>query len=200
MSGPGLTISTWFTSRAAGPCLQPRPSFEASAQSVLDTSTRSFQSVQPFIESPRLLWPLLTSLAASSQPFGSASFIAPPEISPGNAQRPPRLCPPHVLPQLAYKNWTLSLLAPSSAAAASYVISVRRTSVLPAASFGFPLTEDTVRLALPLAGCALDFNQPVTAPCRAHQRERLSVAFRQTLSPDVGINPAPEFRLPSAAA
>jgi hypothetical protein len=46
----------------------------------------------------------------------------------------------------------------------------------------------------------LDFNQPVTAPCRAHQRERLSVAFRQTLSPDVGINPAPEFRLPSAAA
>src|SRR3974390_401399 len=37
-----------------------------------------------------------------------------------------------------------------------------------------PLTEDTlaVRLALPLAGCALDFTQPVTAPCRAHQKKR----------------------------
>ena len=53
------------------------------------------------------------------------------------------------------------MFAPSSAAAASYVVPVRQASVLLTASFGFGLTTDTlaVRLALPLAGCALDFNQ-----------------------------------------
>ena len=56
-----------------------------------------------------------------------------------------------------------------------YAVSVRQTSVLPAASFGFHLAMDTlaVRLALPLAGCALDFNQQVSAPCRAHKTKAL---------------------------
>lgn len=39
-----------------------------------------------------------------------------------------------------------------------------------------------IRLALPLAGCALDFNQPVSAPCRAHQKKdifvRLTLLFK----------------------
>jgi hypothetical protein len=52
-------------------------------------------------------------------------------------------------------------------------VSVRQTSVLPSASFRFHLAMDAlaVRLALPLAGCALDFNQLVSAPCRAHQKK-----------------------------
>lgn len=79
---------------------QPRPPREASAKALPETSTRGFESVRPFIKSLRLPWPLLTSLTASSQPLGSASFIAPPEISPGNAQRLPRLCPPPLLTQL----------------------------------------------------------------------------------------------------
>ena len=47
-----------------------------------------------------------------------------------------------------------------------------------------PLTEDTlaVRLALPLAGCALDFNQPVTAPCRAHQSDTVLPDGRPALA------------------
>ncbi len=73
--------------------------------------------------------------------------------------------------ELRCKYWTLSLLALLSLAFASYVVSIRRTSVLPSASFRFHLTMDTlaVRLAVPLAGPALDFHQPVIAPCRAHQ-------------------------------
>jgi hypothetical protein len=52
-----------------------------------------------------------------------------------------------------------------------YAVSVRQTSVLPAASFRFHLAMDTlaVRLTVPLAGPVLDFNQLVNAPCRAHQ-------------------------------
>jgi len=52
-----------------------------------------------------------------------------------------------------------------------YAVSVRQTSALPSASFRFHLAMDTlaVRLAVPLAGPALDFNQQVSAPCRAHQ-------------------------------
>ena len=56
--------------------------------------------------------------------------------------------------------------------AASYAVPVRQASVLLTASFRFGLATDTlaVRLALPLAGCALDFNQLVSAPCRAHTK------------------------------
>jgi hypothetical protein len=59
-----------------------------------------------------------------------------------------------------------------------YAVSVRQTSVLPAASFGFHVAMDTlaVRLALPLAGCALDLNQQVSAPCRAHKAKRAEIA------------------------
>src|SRR6266849_9735129 len=54
-----------------------------------------------------------------------------------------------------------------------YVLPVRRTSVLPAASFGFCLTTDTlaVRLMIPPAGVIGDFHSQVSAPCRAHNEE-----------------------------
>ncbi|MEK7757029.1 MAG: hypothetical protein AAB385_07440, partial [Planctomycetota bacterium] len=58
----------------------------------------------------------------------------------------------------------------SSGMSASYAISVRQASVLPAASFGFHLAVDTlaVRLTLPLVRRVEDFHLQVHAPCRAH--------------------------------
>ena len=65
------------------------------------------------------------------------------------------------------------IIALSSVTVASYLVSVRRTSVLPMTSFRFHLAMDTlaIRLAVPLAGPALDFNQQVSAPCRAHKQK-----------------------------
>src|SRR5437870_13396223 len=70
-----------------------------------------------------------------------------------------------------YRYWTLSLLALSSSLHASYAISVRRASVLPAASFRFHLAMDTlaVRLTIPPVGFVGDFHSLVRAPCRAHR-------------------------------
>ena len=70
--------------------------------------------------------------------------------------------------------WTLKIHAFCSVTFASYLVSVRQTSVLLSASFRFRLTADTlaVQLAVPLAGPALDFNQLVSAPCRAHKEKR----------------------------
>ena len=54
-----------------------------------------------------------------------------------------------------------------------YVLPVRQTSVLPAASFGFCLATDTlaVQLTIPPAGVVGDFHPQVIAPCRAHNRK-----------------------------
>src|SRR5207253_10858668 len=72
-----------------------------------------------------------------------------------------------------YRYRTLSLLAFSSSLHASYAISVRRASVLPAASFRFHLAMDTlaVRLTIPPVGFVGDFHSLVSAPCRAHQNK-----------------------------
>ncbi len=53
---------------------------------------------------------------------------------------------------------------------ASYAISVRQASALPAASFRFHLTMDTlaVRLTVPPVGPVEDLHLQVGAPCRAH--------------------------------
>src|SRR5262249_21368470 len=52
-----------------------------------------------------------------------------------------------------------------------YAISVRRASALPAASFRFHLTMDTlaVRLTIPPVGLVEDFHLQMSAPCRAHR-------------------------------
>src|SRR6266849_328402 len=73
-----------------------------------------------------------------------------------------------------YRYRTLSLLALSSSLHASYAISVRRTSALPAASFRFHLTMDTlaVRLTVPPVGSVGDFHSQVSAPCRAHEKKK----------------------------
>lgn len=53
---------------------------------------------------------------------------------------------------------------------AIYVLAVRQVSALPAASFGFYLTVNTlaVQLTVPLIGPVVDFHHQVFAPCRAH--------------------------------
>ena len=53
-----------------------------------------------------------------------------------------------------------------------YLLPVRQASVLPTASSGFGLANDTlaVQLTLPLAGRVEHFHLQVSAPCQAHQR------------------------------
>jgi hypothetical protein len=67
----------------------------------------------------------------------------------------------------------LKILAFSSSLHASYAISVRQTSALPAASFRFHLAMDTlaVQLTIPPVGFVGDFHSQVSAPCRAHQNK-----------------------------
>lgn len=69
--------------------------------------------------------------------------------------------------------WTLKILAFSSGMTASYAVSIRQASALPAASFRFHLTMDTlaVRLTVPPVGPVEDLHLQVGAPCRAHQNK-----------------------------
>jgi hypothetical protein len=55
---------------------------------------------------------------------------------------------------------------------ASYAIPVRRASDLPAASFRFSLTTDTlaVRLMVPAVGPIENLHLHVSVPCRAHHK------------------------------
>ena len=94
-----------------------------------------------------------------------ASPRASSKTSPGIAHSPFRLCPPHLRQDFACRYQTLKILAFSSGLAASYAISVRRASVLPAASSGFHLATATlaVRLTIPPAGFVEDFHLQVTA-------------------------------------
>ena len=57
-----------------------------------------------------------------------------------------------------------------------YAIPVRRASVLPAASFRFGLTTDTlaVRLTVPAAGSVENFHLRAGVPCRAHQQKSVA--------------------------
>jgi hypothetical protein len=60
---------------------------------------------------------------------------------------------------------------------ASYAVSVRRASVLPAASFRLHLAMDAlaVRLAVPPVGPAEDLHLQVDAPCRAHKENGIDL-------------------------
>src|SRR6267378_556935 len=103
------------------------------------------------------------------------------QTSPGNAHSPSRLCPPHIRTSFPYRYWTLKIIASSSSLHASYAISVRRASALPAASFRFHLTMDTlaVQLTIPPVGFVGDFHSQVSAPCRAHNKKRAGKNSRQ---------------------
>src|SRR5258708_18689817 len=95
------------------------------------------------------------------------------QTSPGNAHSPSRLCPPHIRTSFPYRYWTLEICASSSSLHASYAISVRRASALPAASFRFHLAMDTlaVQLTIPPVGSIGDFHSLVRAACRAHHKK-----------------------------
>src|SRR6266581_9371742 len=99
--------------------------------------------------------------------------MAKSQTSPGNAHPLSRLCPPHLRTSFPYRYRTLKIFALSSSLHASYAISVRRASVLPAASFRFHLTMDTlaVQLTIPPVGFVGDFHSLVSAPCRAHKQK-----------------------------
>ena len=106
-------------------------------------------------------------------PLDDSSTEANWQTSPGNAHPPSRLCPPHIRPCFPYRYWTLKICAFSSSTPASYAISVRRASALPAASFRSHLTVDTlaVRLTIPPVGFVENFHLQVGAPCRAHTKK-----------------------------
>ncbi len=112
-------------------------------------------------------------------PLDDSSTEANWQTSPGNAHPPSRLCPPHIRPCFPYRYWTLKICAFSSSTSASYAISVRRASALPAASFRSHLTVDTlaVRLTIPPVGFVENFHLQVGAPCRAHTTERQGVSL-----------------------
>src|SRR5690606_3425157 len=71
-------------------------------------------------------------------------------------------------------------MAFSPTAAASYAISVRRASALPAASFRFHLAVDTlaVRLIVPLTGPIVDFHHQVIRPPPRVPKQRRQGATR----------------------
>ena len=96
------------------------------------------------------------------------------QTSPGNALSPSRLGPPHLRTSFPYRYRTLKILASSSSLHASYAISVRQASALPAASFRFHLAMDTlaVQLTIPPVGFVGDFHSLVRAPCGAHEKKR----------------------------
>ena len=99
--------------------------------------------------------------------------MADRQTSPGNALSPSRLCLPHLRPRFPCRYWALSLIALSPSMAASYAISVRQASALPAASFRSHLAVNTlaVRLTVPPAGSVGDLHPQVSAPCRAHNNK-----------------------------
>src|SRR6266404_3066613 len=105
------------------------------------------------------------------------------QISPGNAHPPSRLCPPHIRTSFPYRYRTLKILASSSSLHASYAISVRQTSALPAASFRFHLAMDTlaVQLMVPPVGSIGDFHSLVSAPCRAHKEKPPAIIRRRPI-------------------
>ena len=118
------------------------------------------------------------------------------QTSPGNAHPHSRLCPPHLRPSFPYRYRTLKTFAFSSSLHASYAISVRRASALPAASFRFHLTMDTlaVRLTVPPVGSVGDFHSLVSAPCRAHKvKERPDFSSGRSFCFTSALNdPGPE--------
>ena len=77
------------------------------------------------------------------------------QTSPGNAHPPSRLCPPHLPTNFPYRYRTSKTFASSSSWHASYAISVRQTSLLPAASFRFHLALPIVAYTVLLASSVL---------------------------------------------
>src|ERR1700720_2263978 len=127
----------------------------------------------PSLRSPELLCPLLTS--ASPSRHLSVTVVRDKLTDlPGYCALTFTLMPAAYTCSLPYRYRTLKICAFSSSLHASYAVSVRQASVLPAASFRFHLAMDTlaVRLTIPPVGLVGDFHSQVSAPCRAHVRRK----------------------------
>jgi hypothetical protein len=126
----------------------------------------------PSLRSPELLCPLLTSASPSRH-------LSMPVVRdrltdlPGYCALTFTLMPAVYTYLLPYRYRILKICAFSSSLHASYAVSVRRASALPAASFRFHLAADTlaVRLTIPPVGLVGDFHPLVSAPCRAHTKK-----------------------------
>jgi len=99
--------------------------------------------------------------------------MACPQVSPGIAHLPSRLCPSHLQPHFPYRFWTLKILASLS----SVIASMRFLFVEPAFCLGFlhPTPHGlklAVQLTLPPVGRVRDFHPQAGAPCRAHQQKK----------------------------
>ena len=110
-------------------------------------------------------------------PLDTGSLKAGHEISPGKTLRPSRLSPPHIHTYPPYRYWALEINASSPDIHASYAVSVRRGSALPAASFRPRLTAAAlaVRLTVPPVGPVEDSHLQVGVPCRAHTKKAASL-------------------------
>ena len=171
---PSATLRVGFKLLSSSFCVSPGHR-NSSLRSV--TSSSGLRSGRM-----ELLCPRLTSATSSRRLSATVALKAKLQISPGNAHPPSRLCPPHIRPSFPYRYRTLNLFASSSSLHASYAISVRRASALPAASFRFHLTVDTlaVRLTIPPVGFVGDFHSQVSAPCQAHT-DRKAASFEAAL-------------------
>ena len=69
------------------------------------------------------------------------AVAAQPQVSPGNARSPSRLCLPHLLHGSPDRYWTLTVMDASSIHTASYEISVRQASALLSTAFPHILTD-----------------------------------------------------------
>ncbi len=137
------------------------------------------------------------SLRSNEATMPSADFcnFFPPPLSDGSSWqscRPPRVMRSHLYAyarriyatSFPYRYRTLKIVAFSSSLHASYAISVRRASVLPAASFRSHLAMDTlaVRLTIPPVGFVGDLHSLVRAPCRAHNEKARQFLGRRAFS------------------
>lgn len=112
-----------------------------------------------------LLRPLLTAARPSrhlTMPVAFRQMCSPPRVMRATFM----LCPSDLRGGIPCKYRASHLWACLPTPPRLYPLPVRRTSTLPAASFGFRIAPDTlaVRLPLPLAGCGGDSHPQVTAP------------------------------------
>lgn len=112
-----------------------------------------------------LLRPLLTA-ARPSQHLAMPVAMWQACSSPRVMRATFMLCPSDIRGGVLCKYRASHLLACLPTPPRLYPLPVRRTSILPAASFGFRIAPDTlaVRLPLPLAGCGGDSHPQVPAP------------------------------------
>ena len=123
-------------------------------------------------------------------------FPAPRDAgSTGQVSRPPRVMRTHLhayarriyVQAFRARYRALKIIASSPGLDASYAVSVRQASALPAASFRLHLAMDAlaVRLTVPPVGPVENLHLQVGAPCRAQSSRRRTHVLRPLTPPYV---------------